>query len=45
MVIRLVDTGSEYGMEINRDNELSRRNESLWIEVCNRELQKGDHLK
>ena len=41
MANRLVDTGRKYGMEINIDKSqvmrITRRNESLWIVVVNRE--------
>ena len=49
MVNRLVDTGRKCGMEINTDKSqvmrVARRNDSLWIEVCIRELNKVNHFK
>ena len=40
----LIDTGRKYGMEINIDKSQviikSRRNESLWVKVGNREHKK-----
>ena len=48
MVNRLVDTGRKYRMEINIDKSqvmrVSRSNESLQIEVNNRELKEVDHF-
>ena len=49
MLNRLVDTGRKYDMEINIDKSqvmrVSRRNESLQIEVNNRELKEVDNFK
>ena len=49
MVNRLVDSGRKYGMEINIDKSqvmrVSRSNESLQINVNNRELKEVDHFK
>ena len=46
---RLVNTGKNYGMEMNTDTSqimrVSRNKESLRIKVGNRELREVDHFK